>query len=112
MSADDIQAQVQAEYEAEQARLNGEGDPDIQIDVPREVEVDPRVYKDSEALLFRGFIYAHLEINGVHFVLKSLNQHEFDNLQFVAGLHSDAQATKKFYNLFLAYGVLAPHSIS
>jgi len=90
-----------------QAELDGEAPDDLHIEIPKDPEVDPRVYRDVEALLYRGFIYVPAEINDVAFVFKSLNQHEFDLIQMTLGHKSgDAAGMRKFYNLFLAYGVL------
>jgi len=96
---------AQEQYEAEQKQLR-DNTSDIRIDPPKEPEVDPRVYRDVEQLLFRGFLIAHAEINGVSFVLKSLNHHEFENIQLMVGHRSDVRIHRRFYNLFLAYGVL------
>jgi hypothetical protein len=90
-----------------QAELDGEAPDDLHIEIPKDPEVDPRIYRDVEALLYRGFIYIPAEINDVAFVFKSLNQHEFDLIQMTLGHKSgDAAGMRKFYNLFLAYGVL------
>ena len=95
-------------YQVEQNKLRNEfeGTQDIHIDVPKEPEVDPKLYRDVEALLFRGFLYLSAEINDVDFTFKSLNHHEFDLLQMALGYRSDAKAMRKFYNHFLAYGVV------
>lgn len=97
-------------YEQEQARLrnNYEGgkDPDdLRIEAPKPPEINPEVIKDVEPLLFKGFLYVVAEINGVPFVFKSLNHHEFDMLHLRANLN-DRKGARKFYNYFLAYGVL------
>lgn len=92
-------------YEDEQQQLQ-DGSSSIRIDPPKEPEVDPRIYRDVESLLFRGFIVAHAEINGVHFVLKSLNHHEYEQIQLIVGHRTDAKIQRRFYSFFLAYGVL------
>jgi hypothetical protein len=90
-----------------QAESDGEAPDDLRLEVPKDPEVDPRVYRDVEALLYRGFIFLPAEINDVDFVFKSLNQHEFDIIQMTLGYKSgDAAGMRRFYNLFLAYGVL------
>lgn len=100
---------VDAKYAQEQAKLrarhDGTLDPDeINIPPPREPEVNPEIYKDVEPLLSKGFLTLPAEINGVVFVFKSLNNHEFEMLGFMAGA-SDREATQDFWNMFLAYGV-------
>ena len=99
---------VLSRYQAEQAKLQDEldGKSDIHIDVPKDPEVDPKIYRDVEALLFRGFLYISAEINDVDFTFKSLNHHEFDLLQMALGHRVDSKAMRKFYNYFLAYGII------
>ncbi len=93
-------------YEQEQAKLRKQHDGEpIHIDVPRAPEVRPEVYRDVEALLFRGFLTVPANINGVLFVFKSLNQHEFEQLRFLGGGEEHAEPTAKFWDMFLAYGV-------
>jgi hypothetical protein len=96
-------------YQEEQARLRGETDDEdnLKIEIPKEPEVDPRVYRDVTSLLYRGFIHISVDINGVPLVLKSLNQHEFDLLQMSMGPNrTPANVNQRFYSIFLAYGVL------
>jgi hypothetical protein len=94
-------------YEAEQAKLrrqyDGGGKDELRIDPPKPPELNPELLKDVEPLLFRGFLYLPAEINGVSFVFKSLNHHEYERINLLASLDSHHP---KFYNLFLAYGVL------
>jgi hypothetical protein len=98
-------------YDEDQDRLRraqeGEPDPDdVKIDVPRELpEVNPEVYRDVEPLLFRGFLHAPAEINGIPFIFKSLNQHEFGLLRFMLPDTTSWKSVQKFHALFLAYGV-------
>jgi hypothetical protein len=100
-----------ADYEDEQGKLRskyeGEPDDDFHIDVPKELpEVNPEVYKDVEPLLFRGFLHVPADINGISFVFKSLNHHEFEMLTLMVPQGEATRATvQKFYSLFLAYGV-------
>lgn len=96
-------------YEKEQASLHAqvEGLPDpskIEIPAPREPEVNPEVYRDVLPILSRGFLVMPAEINGVLFVFKSLNHHEFEVLGLMGGT-PDRTPTQTFWNLFLAYGV-------
>jgi hypothetical protein len=76
----------------------------LHIEIPRAPEVNPEVYRDVEPLLFRGFLHVPAEINGISFVFKSLNHHEFDLLGFYTSLETK-KGLKKYYSLFLAYGV-------
>jgi len=97
-------------YEGEQQRLKdeyeGKSKPkkDIRIPVPQDPEVNPEVYKDVEPMLYRGFLTVVAEINGVYFVFKSLNHHEFDLLRF-SGMLREKEVAKSFWSTFLAYGV-------
>ena len=88
-------------YEQEQAQLN----QDIRIEPPKQVEVNPEVLKDVEPMLFRGFLCVSAEINGVSFVFKTLNHHEFELLHLLVD-PGDQRGVRRFYNHFLAYGVL------
>jgi len=88
----------------DEGQHTGVDDPEqqqIQIDAPREPEVDPVHYRDVESLLFRGFIILPAEINGARFVFKSMNQHEFEYLQWV----THGATMDKYYDTFLAHGV-------
>lgn len=81
-----------------------ETDPqDIRIEAPREPEVKPEVWKDVESMIYRGFITLSGDINGVEFLFKSLNHHEFEFVQWLA--NGGSTSTDRFYNTFLAYGV-------
>lgn len=107
--------EAQRRYEAEQAALRrkydggGSDDDDLHIEAPKAVaEVNPEIFKDVEPLLFRGFVYAAAEINGVNFVFKSLNRYELELLGLMGALRDAMthKALQRHYNLFLAYGVL------
>jgi hypothetical protein len=96
------------EYQAEQAKLRRqqEGTPseeDLVIEVPKDPEVNPIVYKDVEPILFRGFLTAHATVNDVPIVFKSLNHHEFERINMVSGTIEGH--TQRFWNVFLAYSV-------
>lgn len=81
--------------------IEGEEDsPEVSIDVS-ESAVRPEVWKDTESLLYRGFLAARGSVNGVSLIFKSLNHHEFQHIQWISG---DEQQ-ERFYNTFLAYGV-------
>lgn len=92
-------------YEREQAKLRGEGGNDLRIEPPKAPEINPEILKDVEPLLFRGFLHVAAEINGISFVFKNLNQHEFELLSLTVN-PSDQRGARRFYNQFLAYGVL------
>lgn len=97
-------------YEAEQARLRRQegiesGEDGVRIEPPKPPEVNPEILKDVEPLLFRGFLYVGAEINEVPFVFKSLNQHEFELLYLTVNPQT-RQGVRRFYDYFLAYGVL------
>jgi len=75
--------------------------------LPESAEVNPEVYGDVERILFRGFLTVAGEINGVPFVFKSLNHHEFELLRMTGGMYETVGDTPdSFWNRFLAYGVL------
>jgi len=99
-----------ASYEEEQERLRreSEGDNNLRIEVPKEPEVDPDVYKDVDSMVFRGFLVAHADIDGVRFTFKSLNQHEFSMLRFITG---DSNSTR-FWDSFLAWGVFIANGVN
>jgi hypothetical protein len=93
-------------YSKEQSRLKAEfdgADDDVTITAPAEPEVNPEIYKDVEPILFRGFLTLPAQINGVSFVFKSMNHHEFALLRFYGG--SDDVVPSEFWGTFLAYGV-------
>lgn len=96
-------------YEEEQAKLKEqyEGKEDLQLEAPLAFpEVNPEIYKDVEPLLFRGFLHAPVEINGVRFIFKSLNHHEFENLKLMAPTEDTSRKSiDRFHNHFLAHGV-------
>lgn len=100
-----------AGYDEEQDRLrrNHDGDPDpedIKIDVPRDLpEVNPEIFRDVDPLLFRGFLHVPAEINGISFIFKSLNHHEFGMLRLMLPETDSWKAERRFHALFLAYGV-------
>jgi hypothetical protein len=102
-------ADASAEYEAEQQRLREQAGLDEDGAVPEDQqvpEINPEVYKDVEPILFRGFLTTAATINGVTFVFKSLNHHEFEwlALSHDRGTH-DAKSIQRYYSMFLAYGV-------
>jgi hypothetical protein len=84
-----------------------EVDPDaIRITAPKEPEVNPEVYRDVESLLFKGFIILPAMINGVHFLFKSMNHHEFEYLNWIAGSGTPTgRSIERYYSSFISYGV-------
>lgn len=100
-------------YEEEQARLQKEADGEI---LPKTFakgpEVKPEVYRDVEAMVFRGFIVLPADINDVQFVFKSLNQHEFSTVRLLSGADEDKELPARFWSLFLAQGVLIVDGIN
>ena len=98
---DAIQRTIEGERQLEEG---GSSVADIRIDAPREPEVKPEVWRDVESLIYRGFITLSGDINGVDFLFKSLNHHEFEFVQWLGG-KGRAATGDRFYNTFLAYGV-------
>lgn len=105
-SYDQEQAQLREEYEGGSRRRG------IEIEAPREPEVKPEVYKDVEPMLYRGFLTVVAEINGVPFVFKSLNHHEFELVRLVSGGFGTSSARNASWNAFLAYGVFLVNGIN
>jgi len=100
------QEALQTEYETGRRVAGRPGRrQDINIPAPKDPEVDPKIYRDVVPLLSKGFITQSAEINGILFVFKSLNQHEMEMVKLVGGYRPDREATQKFWDLFLAYGV-------
>lgn len=99
-----------ASYDTDQAKLRqdydgGGSDGDFEVPLPQIPEVNPEIFKDVEPMLFRGFLVQPVEINGVQFLLKSLNHHEFEMVNLLSNGEGFV-ATQRFYDLFLSYGVL------
>lgn len=93
-----IDPRQQPHPEGEEENPEGE----VRIAVPaKEPEVDPAHYRDVENLLFRGFLVLPAEINGVRFIFKSMNHHEFEFLQW----YTSGRSRDEYYNAFMAYGV-------
>jgi hypothetical protein len=80
---------------------------DIRITAPKEPEVDPRIYRDVESLLFRGFLVLPASINDVQFVFKSINHREYECIQWVSGPVGSVtgKSIERHYRAFMAYGV-------
>jgi hypothetical protein len=68
-------------------------------------------YRYLEDLLFKGFIPCKLNISGVNFVLKSINENEYENIKLMSGLESDPKYATffninyLFYSIFMIDGV-------
>lgn len=101
------------DYEQQQAALRKEHGYDDSLDdgthfddlkIP---EVNPEVYRDVDPYLFHGFLTLPANINGVSFVFKSLNHHEFERLSLTYDLaKADRKTLQKYHDAFLANGVL------
>lgn len=105
-----------ASYEEEQQRLRsqtegGGGEDDRYFELPKIPEINPEIFKDVEPLLYRGFLIQPAEINGVSFVFKNLNHHEFEMLS-ILNPGSNFASVQNFYDLFLAYGVFIVDGIN
>ena len=103
----------QSSYEQEQEKLQKELDGEIaKATSAKAPEVRPEVYKDVEAMLFHGFILLPANINGVQFVFKSLNQHEFDMVRLIGGSSDGGENSTRFWTQFLARCVLLVDDIN
>ena len=95
-------------YEKEQEKLRQEleaGADEDAYGLPPEPEVNPEIYRDVEPLLFEGFVYQAALIGDVPFVFKSLNRHEFGQIQLTTRLFREDVSSRKFYDRLLAYAV-------
>jgi hypothetical protein len=106
-------------YDEQQRRLRQEqgidddGEPDFNPEDLRIPDINPEIYKDVEPILFQGFVTVAATINDVTFVFKSLNHHEFGWLAMMNDLKSgDAEAARRYSNMFLAYGVFAADGVN
>jgi hypothetical protein len=91
------------EEEQEAFRRRHEG-KEITIEAPKEPEVNPEVYRDVLALLFRGFVSVPAEIGSALFVFKSLNHHEFELLRLMGAMEKNN--SYKYWDMLLSYNVL------
>ncbi len=64
-------------------------------------EVDPKVYRDIEDLILRGFLTLPAEVGGVSMVFKSINHREMDMIAWMAG----STTSKRYYDTFIAYSI-------
>lgn len=62
-------------------------------------------YQDLELLLFKGFIPLKVQINGINLVLKSVNEHEYQNIKLMSGLESDPRFVTLFNINYLFYSI-------
>lgn len=101
-------------YEGEQETLRQkqEGVQDLSITAPQVPKVNPEVYRDLESLLFKGFVYAPSDINGVSVIFKSLNHHEYERLGFLDLGGRTRSAIRGNYSRFLAHCVLMVDGIN
>lgn len=98
-----IQGLVEGDEEA--ASLDNLDPKDVRITTPKEPEVNPEIYRDVESLLFRGFLTIQAQIGETSFIFKSMNHHEFEQMQWIAGAGTDARSTTRYENNFIAHGV-------
>lgn len=105
-------------YDEQQRRLrqeqgiDEEGPADFNPEDLRIPDVNPDIYKDVEPVLFQGFVTLAASINGVMFVFKSLNHHEFEWLSMTNDLKGDAASMRRYSSMFLAYGVFAADGLN
>jgi hypothetical protein len=108
-AAEKAQWEAERANSPEQAELREEHENGskrgIRIPAPKEPEINPEIWRDVLPLLQRGFLMQAAEINGILFVFKSLNHHEFEMVQLIGGLRPDKQPMQRFWDIFLAYGV-------
>ena len=92
---------------AEEDLASLEVDPeDIRISAPKEPEVNPEIYRDVDSLLFRGFLIVPAIINGVQFIFKSMNHHEFEYLHWISGSGDlTGKSIERYYSSFISYGI-------
>lgn len=103
----------QLTYAEEQSKLQRQVDgDDLRITPPKEPEVNPEIYRDVEPLLYRGFLTQAANINGVSFVFKSLNHHEFELLRFTGVLKPSEQDGESLWDMFLAYGIFMVQGVN
>jgi hypothetical protein len=100
---EDQQQKLRDEHGYVEEDERGDEDFDYNTSIP---EVNPEVYKDVEPLLFRGFLTLPASINGVPFVFKSLNHHEYNRVSLYQNSGNSYEQTQRYYNTFLSYGVL------
>ncbi len=99
-SEDEVRARYEKTQEAMRKELEGPDEEDSLAALPKEPEVDPRLYRDVDPILFRGFLPLRAKIGETLFVFKSLNHHEF---AYLGWLHEDRG--EGFYLDFLAMSV-------
>jgi formiminotetrahydrofolate cyclodeaminase len=99
---EELKRQLEEGHQTAASRLREE----VEKAVQKEPEVNPTVYEGVEQLLFRGFLTLQAEVNEVPFLLKSLNQHEFERLSWYS------TNAEKYQALLLAYGVFVIDGIN
>jgi hypothetical protein len=96
------------QWEKEQLALQQESDggglKNLKIEVPKDPEVNPEVYRDVEPMLYQGFITQLATIGDVVFAFKSINHHEYNLLRLMGVFEKGA--THKLWDTLLAYNVL------
>jgi len=62
-------------------------------------------YKDLESLLFKGFILYKIRIGGIHFVFKSVNDLEYEQLQVMSGIEGEPSYNINFHINYLYFSL-------
>lgn len=97
MDSDSVESEESEDQEAQ----------DIRIKPPSTPEINPEVYQEVVPLLEHGFLMLSADMNGVPFVFKSLNHHEYERVRLLSGfLPNSPTVPPRFWDLFLAYMVL------
>lgn len=99
------EAQLQTEVDEAGYRVDGEVDPEVEamLDAEEEFpEVNPRVYREVEEILFQGFLTISAEIGGVPMVFKSLNHREMEMVGWMSGGEG---SSKRYYDTFIAFSL-------
>lgn len=79
----------------------------IDISVPvTYLQTDDTVWEDLEELIFRGFLTSHAEVQGQHFVFKTLNHLEIRAIESMrTGPSSSPEARSQFRASFIAHSI-------
>ncbi len=79
----------------------------IEIKLPSQVvDHDDSIWEDLETYLFQGFLISHSEVNGQHFIWKTLNHIELKNLSFYRNpSNTSIQNRSNFKHAFIAFSI-------
>jgi len=69
-------------------------------------------YRDLEQILFKGFIPKKVNIGGIDFVFKSLNDLEYDNVHIMSGLKGNPHYVSKFHLNYLFFSIYMINGIN